>query len=111
MPGYWNRDIPRDVEPFRAYCTEHLPVPRPPAWKAITRRREDPPENLREYLRQTFGGAEHCADYRNGRAEQYGGHKAFRAHARRMSAPMTPDGYAWTPYAVGAPCEVCGAAL
>lgn len=91
MAGYWNRDAERaGREPFRAYCAECFPVPLEPAWRAVSRRRPDPPGNLRDYLRDTFGGSARVLAYLRGELDE------------------TPDGYAYDPGTVGAPCETCG---
>ena len=109
MAGYWNRDISRDVEPFRAYCSpEHLPVERPPYWRAITELRKDRPYSFVDYLRKTFGGREHLLAMLHNESP-YGDRETVQSHAERMTALATPDGYAWTCWNVGAPCEVCGA--
>ncbi|GIV04014.1 MAG: hypothetical protein KatS3mg015_2844 [Fimbriimonadales bacterium] len=95
MAGYHH--IRRREEPFQAWCHEHLPTPEPALWQALTERRPDRPENLRAYLRETFGGAERRRRER----------ESFRSYARLMATPTTPTGYAWSPY-VGAHCAVCG---
>lgn len=105
MSGYWNRDLDA---PFAAYCANHLPVVRPPYWRAITERRDDAPHSLVDYLRQCYGGRENLTAYLRDESP-YGTREDVRDHARRMSALATPDGYAYTPYTVGAPCAICGA--
>ena len=109
MAGYFNRDIHRRGEDdFRAYCgAEHLPVTRPAYWQAITEHSSNPPYSLVDYLRQTFGGADNLREYLRNESP-YGDRETVRDHIRRMTALATPDGYAWTCWSVGAPCEVCG---
>jgi hypothetical protein len=86
MSGYWNRDM--EGEPFTAYCSEHLPVPLVPAWRAVTCRQSDAPSTLDAFLAR--------------------GHGDTPEQRERWSQGMTPDGYAYTPWTVGAPCAVCG---
>jgi hypothetical protein len=104
MAGYWNRDL---NEPFTAYCPEHLPAERPAAWQAITARYRYVPYSFVDYLRTTFGGRDNLRAYLRNESP-YGDRETVREHARRMIAPVTPDGYAYTPWLVGAPCATCG---
>lgn len=92
--GYWNRD--RD-EPFRCWHDECFPVTLPPFWKVSGY------TSLRESIQMRFDSLTDAKSYLRDV-----GH--YERHVETMTRRVTPDGYAWAPWLMGADCETCGKA-
>lgn len=96
---YWNRDRDKGNEPFKCWCDDCFPVTLPPFWKTRSY------SSLREAVQMRFETLEDAKAYLE---TQRGG---LARYVETMTHRVTPDGYAWAPWKMGAPCESCGIQL